>query len=93
MRLESHAFTPRGLITFIILYVASRESDEPVEMRRQASPSLDHAIATATNSVRNMVFARGKGHAVPIGFIIESPEGDELYRWYDETPVYGGSLR
>jgi len=77
-------------MTFMILYLGQRGGDDVVEMRRQAASSLDQAITTATNAVRNMSYARGKGHAMPVGFAIENTDGTELYRWYDDNLRQGG---
>jgi hypothetical protein len=70
---------------FCIVYLASRDSDTPIEVRVCRTESIDVAIKNARSTVENMAFAGLAGGRVPIGFVIENSEGDELYRWYNEA--------
>jgi len=70
---------------FCIVYLGSRDSDSPIEVRVCRSDSIDVAIRTARSMVENMAFAGLGGGRAPVGFVIENPEGDELYRWYGDA--------
>jgi hypothetical protein len=67
---------------YCIVYLGSRDSDSPIEVRVCRTDSIDVAIRTARSMVENMAFAGAGGGRAPVGFVIENPEGDELHRWY-----------
>jgi hypothetical protein len=70
---------------FCIVYLGSRDSDAPIEVRVCRSDAIDVAIRTARSTVENIAFAGMAGGRAPVGFVIENSEGDELYRWYSDT--------
>jgi hypothetical protein len=70
---------------FCIVYLGSRDSDSPLEVRVCRTDSIDVAIRTARTTVQNMAFAGMAGGRGPIGFVIENSEGDELHRWYSDA--------
>jgi hypothetical protein len=72
----------RGLC---IVYVGSRDSDQPVDMQIAPTASLETAARTARSKVEMMAFASTRAEQRPIGFVIENGEGDELYRWYSQA--------
>jgi hypothetical protein len=67
---------------FCIVYLGSRDSDTPLEVRVCRTDSVDVAIRTARTTVQNMAFAGVTGGSGPIGFVVENSDGDELHRWY-----------
>jgi hypothetical protein len=67
------------------VYLGSRDSDSPLEVRVCRTDSIDVAIRTARTTVQNMAFAGMAGGRGPIGFVIENSEGDELHRWYSDA--------
>jgi hypothetical protein len=68
---------------YIIVYVASRDSDEGAEVIQSPTDDLNKAIATAKSRVNLFAgAAAGQGLA---GFIIENEAGDQVHRWYRDT--------
>jgi hypothetical protein len=70
---------------FCIVYLGSRDSDTPLEIRVCRTDSMEVAIRTAKSTVENLAFAGMAGGRGPVGFVIENSEGDELHRWYVEA--------
>jgi hypothetical protein len=69
---------------FCAVYLASRHSDIQMDVKVLGSETLESAIRIARSKVENMVFAGAGAGMVPVGFVIENSEGDELFRWYRE---------
>ncbi len=65
-----------------IVYLASQERDEVVEVQVAPNASLEAAARTARGKVEMLAFASARPERRPVGFMIENGEGDELYRWY-----------
>jgi len=77
---------------FMIAYLASRQSDVPEELRTCNAPNLAGAVRTGTTAVQNMAFAKGRFRNTVVGFIVEGPDGEELYRWYEDVLCEKASL-
>jgi len=65
-----------------VVYLRSRDCDDQMEVKVVGCTSLDNAIALARARVENLAFAGLDIGRVPVGFMIENSEGDELFRWF-----------
>jgi hypothetical protein len=69
---------------FVVIFVASRESDTPLEVEAPTANSLDLVIKAARSKVENYAFSGKPSATDPIGFVVENNQGDELHRWYSD---------